>query len=203
MQDAASEAVHDVRQFPRQIAKLAGSRNDRIALLVQLLQGLVPRLLRRRGRALALAEQTGEGAVNRVRGAIRVRVNREADVLTFRPNLPSLGVHRVSLGFEITDFGECQLEEAFIARSSHRDVAPGRAAEGSLPATRGDDLLTQHRPTPEIGPQETAPRPRQWLAAGGEQPEANAVADETQEAFAGCGSHFQSRCGHLFNSSFN
>ena len=111
-------------------------------------------------------------------------MNRDADVRPFRPNLPSLWVHPISLGFEITDFGERQLHGPFIAVAPHRDVAPRRAAHRHLPAARGDDLLAEHRTTTQIGPQQTAPLIRQRPAVCAEQRESNAVADEPQEAFA-------------------
>src|SRR2546425_11377345 len=112
-------------------------------------------------------------------------MDRDADVRAFRPNLPSLWVHRISLGFKITDLGEGQLKEPFIAVAPHRDVPPRRAAHRHLPTTRGDDFLAEHRTTTQIGPQQTAPLIRQRPAICAEQRETNAVADETQEAFAG------------------
>src|SRR5439155_412906 len=85
-------------------------------------------------------------------------------------------------GFEITDFGKRQFQEPFVALASHGNVAPRRAAPRFFPAARGDDFLAQHSTTPQIGPQPTAPLIRQRLAIRVEQPEANAVADETQTA---------------------
>src|SRR5205814_5576058 len=75
VQNAAAERVDDVRQFFNEVAQFARRRNDRVALLVQLLQLRVELSVRGSDQRLRLAEQARERAVNRVRGAIRIGVD--------------------------------------------------------------------------------------------------------------------------------
>src|SRR2546430_6158793 len=99
MQNAATERVDDVRQFLNEVAQFARRRNDRVALLVQLFQLRVEMSVRGSDQRLRLAEQAGERAVNRVRGAISIGMGREAGVRSLRPELPSPFVPRLGPGF--------------------------------------------------------------------------------------------------------
>ena len=109
-----------------------------------------------------------------------------AEVRSFRPNLPALLIDGVSLGLEITDFGQRQFGDPFVFLTAHRDVAPGCAGQGFLAAAVSDDFIAQDGAATEIGPQQAAPVLRQRFALRAAQREPDAVADETQQAFAGC-----------------
>ena len=76
MKDAAAERVDDVRQLAREVAQFSGRRNDGEILRVERLELRFEFFVARGRPIFCRAEQAGEGAVNGVGGAGKIRDER-------------------------------------------------------------------------------------------------------------------------------
>ena len=97
MKNAAAERVHDVRQLGDEVAQFAGGRDDAVAFLIEHADVFVRRGFDGGSQFARGAEHAREGAVDGIRRAIGVGMNADAEVRSFRPVQPALGIDGVTL----------------------------------------------------------------------------------------------------------
>ena len=182
MEDAAAERVHDVREKLDDVAQLAAGRNHRVAIGIECLENAVAFLIDRADRSARRSEHAREGAVNRIRGAIRIRMHAHAEVVAVRPMLTTVWIDGVSLGLEESDLRERERKRPSAVARCHRHIAPGSVREFELAGVRVDDLAAQRVATAEVGAESRLPAGRERAAHV--EAERQLIADETHEAFA-------------------
>jgi len=96
MQDPAAQEVQDVREVLDEIANFARGGQDGVTVLLDLADLSFDLLILRVQSAPGPAEQARKCAVNRVAGAVRVRVDRDSNVRAFGPELPALRIEQKS-----------------------------------------------------------------------------------------------------------
>ncbi len=204
VQDAAAQRPHNVRQACDEIAQLARGRDDRETALIQ--DGKAALELGAGGAegGAGAAEHPREGAVDRIAGAIPVRVYRNAHIRPRRPVLPATGIDQVALGLETARLRQRHLKEPAPILFSHRNVAPGSLGQRQAPRVGLDDFTAQHLRAPQVGPQQRAPAPLHSPAVACLEDEPDTVADEPLQPVAGRGRHdwnqrlrFPKSKGHL------
>ena len=140
MENAAAERAEDVRQFAREIAQFSRGRDDGVAVLVEELEALFEFFVAGFRRGFSRTEHAREGAVNRVRRAIRIRMHRDAEVRTARPMLAAEGVERVRFRAEIADLGQRHRRGPAAVFPTHRHIVPRRARQRRAMKMRADDF---------------------------------------------------------------
>ena len=128
--------VYDVIQFSDQIPERTGSGNQRIAIIVKLLQFILRDTFRqRRDRfVLVLTELPDKGAVHTVGTAIGGRFNIHMNIMSFRPDrFRAVIRHERTLTFKMSGFRQGEPDgESIIVDLQHGYVRPVGAA-GSDP----------------------------------------------------------------------
>ena len=194
VKDAAAECLDDVRQLARQVAEFAGRRDDGEVFPVERLDLRLDFFIARGRQIFRRAEQPREGAVNGVGGAGEIRVDGNSHVRAVRPVLPVFFVEQIGLGLEVADLGERQFDLPAVGGFLHRHVAPGGSGGSGTAGVGGDDFAAAGGGAAEVGAEQRAPA---GAFGAGTEREADAVADEAQEAFAGGRRHVQIELRHI------
>ncbi len=164
MDDLAAQCFRDMRQILLQITELAGWRDTGEPLIVQLVDNGCFFFGQSLFRGDILAEEPCERAVNDVTGAAEIRMHRDPHIRAVGPDLRSLFIQGIELGFKVTYLIERDFYRGFAVRYRDGHIPPGLTLQRPLMGVGMNDLLLQFLFASQIRPQKDTPSRRDRTA---------------------------------------